>query len=57
MKVFRIVCAWCGCWLGNKVCEFHEPGGNSVTHTVCSACRRKVLSLVRAAIEKKDAEI
>jgi DNA-directed RNA polymerase subunit RPC12/RpoP len=54
--VFRIVCAWCGRRMGSKVCELQGPTEEAVTHTICPACRRKVLSAVYGANKKTGAD-
>ncbi|MEW6261987.1 MAG: hypothetical protein AB1641_02825 [Thermodesulfobacteriota bacterium] len=40
---FTIICAWCGRVIGVKTAAGAAAGGPTVTHSICPACRKKVI--------------
>jgi hypothetical protein len=39
----KIKCAWCGAWMGLKPSNTDHGGSELVSHSICHACKKKVL--------------
>ena len=52
----RILCAWCGRYIGTKKCENPCPGKmtNPVTHTICDECFYKAMDDLNSPPTKND---
>ena len=38
----KVICAWCGKFMGIKECEGSNEGRMPISHSICPDCRRKV---------------
>lgn len=38
----KVVCAWCGKFMGIKECEGSNEGHMLISHSMCPDCRRKL---------------
>lgn len=39
----KVVCAWCGKFMGIKKCEESSEGRMLISHSICPDCKRKVM--------------
>ena len=39
----KIICAWCGEWMGLKPCKATDAAHEKVSHSICRLCKKKVL--------------
>ena len=43
----KIVCSWCGCFLGWKECEIKEDIPHPITHSICPECFDKEIAEIK----------
>ena len=39
----KVICAWCGKFMGIKECEGSNEGRMLISHSICPNCKRKVM--------------
>jgi hypothetical protein len=39
----KVICAWCGQWMGLKPSNTNYEIPDSVSHSICLTCKKKVL--------------
>jgi hypothetical protein len=48
----KVVCAWCGKFLGIKSTGYPGMAGLPVTHGICCKCKQKVLAEADEALQQ-----
>ena len=40
----KVICAWCGQWMGLKPSKNHDGKSELVSHSICLTCKKKVMN-------------
>jgi hypothetical protein len=53
----KIICSWCQKFMGTKKCEGLFREGLDITHSICPACKEKVMQeMDKATLERRMSE-
>jgi len=50
----KIICAWCRCSLGEKVCNSFDARLPAITHSICPVCQQRVFGEMNDTPEQSD---
>jgi hypothetical protein len=50
----KIICAWCRCSLGEKVCNSLDARLPAITHSICPVCMKRVFGEMENTLEQSD---
>ena len=42
--VIKVICAWCGQWMGLKPSGKCSESSGAVSHSICLTCKKKVMN-------------
>lgn len=48
----KVICAWCGQWMGLKPSKNHDDKAELISHSICLTCKKKVLDEMKQELEQ-----
>jgi len=51
----KVICAWCGQWMGLKPSKISDGKSELVSHSICLTCKKKVMNETKQYLKQTTA--